>query len=149
MFETDGSVCDDGGLDKYVRSRRSSGGLDRSPSKDTTVKEIQRTRSSQHELTLICREIDMLASLRHECIVELREYFVCPVGSRIHLVLELLPGGDLKDNLSWRCARGHALPDGSRDRECGHTRMQGQFGWRRSIQPVVVPLSSVREPFSA
>lgn len=90
------------------RARRSRGGgstfSTSPPSKvasGVTAKDLQRTRSTQHELTLICREIDTLASLRHDCIVELKEYFVCSSGSRIHIVLELLPGGDLKDNLSW------------------------------------------------
>lgn len=39
--------------------------------------DVDRQIVSAMELQSICREIDLLGSIRHPCIVELKEYFVC------------------------------------------------------------------------
>lgn len=54
----------------------------------------------------MCREIDLLDNIKHDAIVELMEYYVCPSGAKIHLVMGLLEGGDLKEFMINRCGCG-------------------------------------------
>lgn len=59
-------------------------------------------RKSAAELSMVCREIDLLCRLQNDCVVNFHEYFVSPSGSLVHIVLELLRGGSLADEIAAR-----------------------------------------------
>lgn len=93
-----GSRCGSRALPSKYSSHLSAGGTLRTPS----ARDVEKQLSTQTELLAICREIDLLANIRHPCVVELSQYYVCQYGSRIHIILELLEGGNLKDYLTAR-----------------------------------------------
>lgn len=74
------------------------------PGAEWTLSPEQRAaeKKSATELSMICREIDVLCRFKNEAVVNLIEYFVSPQGNHIHIVLELLKGGSLLDELKCR-----------------------------------------------
>lgn len=59
-------------------------------------------KKSTLELSMICREVDLLCRFKSDCVVNLLEYYVSSTGQFVHLVLEFLGGGTLADELQWR-----------------------------------------------
>lgn len=90
-----------------------------------SLEDVEKQRMTRHEVLTISREIDMLMTFKHPSIVQLIEYYICPSGSRIHVILELMAGGTLGEFLEKRRV---ILPS-----TCASWKLRGSGGQAQSV----------------
>ena len=75
-------------------------GTHKESGKQYAVKQIKKSKISEEELEMLRNEIEVLKVCQHENVVQLIDIF--EDNKKIHIVLELLKGGDLYDYMERR-----------------------------------------------